>query len=86
MLTEVKLKNLKPKEKAYKVADKDGLYALVTVKGSISFRYNYKINGRYETYSLGVWKKDVTLAEAREKLVEVKKLMQNLRHMILEIL
>ena len=75
MLTEVKLKNLKPKDKAYKVADKDGLYALVTVKGSISFRYNYKINGRYETYSFGVWKKDVTLAEAREKLVEVKKLI-----------
>ena len=75
MLTDLKLKSLKPKEKPYKVADKDGLYALVSVKGTISFRYNYRINGRQETYSFGVWKQDLTLAEARSKLVEVRKMV-----------
>ena len=75
MLSELKLKNLLPKEKAYKVADKDGLYALVSVKGSISFRYNYRINGRYETYTFGVWKQNCSLAEARARLVEVKKII-----------
>lgn len=46
MLTDTKLRNLKPKEKLYKVNDRDGLYVAVTAAGSISFRYNYSINGR----------------------------------------
>lgn len=75
MLTELQLKTIKPKEKAYKVADKDGLYAHVSVKGTISFRYNYRIHGRYETYTFGVWKKDITLAEARQQLAEVKQMI-----------
>lgn len=75
MLTELELKSLQPKDKAYKVADKDGLYAYVTKKGAIYFRYNYRINGRQETYSFGVWKKDISLAGARKELVEVKKLI-----------
>ena len=74
MLTDSYLKNLKPKSKAYKVSDRDGLYVVVLPSGSISFRYNYQINGRNETVTLGLWKKQVTLQQAREKLVEVKKL------------
>ncbi|PXW41321.1 uncharacterized protein DUF4102 [Erwinia sp. AG740] len=41
MLTDTKLRNLKPKDKLYKVNDRDGLYVAVTTAGSISFRYNY---------------------------------------------
>lgn len=74
MLTDSYLKNLKPKSKAYKVSDRDGLYAVVLPSGSISFCYNYQINGRNETVALGLWKKQVTLQQAREKLIEVKKL------------
>ena len=40
MLTDTKLRNLKPKDKLYKVNDRDGLYVAVTSAGSISFRYN----------------------------------------------
>lgn len=40
MLTDTKLRNLKPKEKLYKVNGLDGPYVLVTPAGSISFRYN----------------------------------------------
>ncbi|WP_101743505.1 Arm DNA-binding domain-containing protein, partial [Klebsiella aerogenes] len=29
MLTDIKLKNLKPKDKLYKVTDRDGLYVAV---------------------------------------------------------
>ncbi len=43
MLTDAKLRNLKPQEKLYKVNDRD---VAVTAAGSISFRYNYSINGR----------------------------------------
>lgn len=53
MLTDTKLKNLKPAEKAYKVPDRDGMYATVLPSGTISFRYNYRVNGRYETLVLG---------------------------------
>lgn len=45
MLTDTKLRNLKPRDKLYKVNDRDGLYVAVTPAGSISFRYNYSING-----------------------------------------
>lgn len=49
MLTDTKLRNLKPQDKLYKVPDRDGLYVAVTPAGGVSFRYNYSINGRQET-------------------------------------
>ena len=55
MLTDAGLRALKPKEKPYKRADRDGLYAYVTKSGTISFRFNYAINGRQETLVFGLW-------------------------------
>ena len=46
MLTDTKLRNLQPRDRLYKVHDRDGLYVAVTPSGGISFRYNYSINGR----------------------------------------
>lgn len=54
MLTDTKLRSLKPQDKLYKVNDRDGLYVAVTPAGSISFRYNYSINGRQETITFGL--------------------------------
>ncbi len=69
MLTDTKLRNLKPKDKLYKVNDRDGLYVAVTPAGSISFRYNYSIHGRQETITFGRYGLGgITLAEARERL------------------
>ena len=48
MLTDATLRNLKPKDKGYKVSDRDGLYVYVLTSGTVSFRYNYAINGRQE--------------------------------------
>ncbi|WP_312736447.1 Arm DNA-binding domain-containing protein, partial [Brevundimonas sp.] len=53
MLTDAALKNLRPKSKAYKSTDRDGLYAYVSPGGAISFRYDYRFNGRRETLTLG---------------------------------
>lgn len=53
MLTDTRLRHLKPKGKLYKVNDRDGLYVAVTPAGTISFRYNYSINGRQETVTFG---------------------------------
>ncbi len=74
MLTDTKLRNLKPGEKAYKLTDRDGLYITVLTTGTISFRYNYRINGRQETLVIGRYGTGgITLAEARELLSEAKK-------------
>lgn len=74
MLTDKKLKSLKPEDKLYKVADRDGLYVAVTKTGSISFRYDYRFNGRRETITFGRYSDDgITLAEAREMLIDAKK-------------
>src|SRR5690606_12688211 len=49
MLTDAALKALKPKDKVYKVSDRDGMYARVTPTGLISFSLDYRLNGRRET-------------------------------------
>ena len=65
MLTDMELRALKPAEKIYKVADQLGLYAAVTPKGAISFRYDYRINGRRETLVIG--KYDRTLGARKPR-------------------
>lgn len=76
MQSGAKLRNLKPGPRAYKVMDRDGLYAMVLASGVISFRYNYAINGRQETLVIGRCGSDgLSLAEAREKLMAARKLV-----------
>ncbi|MDE9542861.1 tyrosine-type recombinase/integrase [Xenorhabdus bovienii] len=78
MLTDTKIKNLKPTDKLYKISDRDGLYVAVTKSGTVSFRYDYRINGRRETITLGRYGGDgITLAEARKRLVEAKKMISD---------
>lgn len=48
MLTDAAIKALKPQSKMYKVADRDGMYARVMPSGAISFRLDYRLNGRRE--------------------------------------
>ena len=38
MLTDAAIKSLKPENKVYKVADRDGMYVRVMPSGPISFR------------------------------------------------
>lgn len=66
MLTDAALKCLKPKAKMYKVTDRDGMYVRVAPTGGISFRLDYRLNGRRETVHLGKYARDgITLARAR---------------------
>lgn len=53
MLTDMQLRAVKPTAKIFKVADQQGLYAAVTPKGVISFRFDYRIHGRRETLVIG---------------------------------
>ncbi|HHW9168888.1 TPA: tyrosine-type recombinase/integrase [Salmonella enterica] len=78
MLTDIQLKRLKPQEKIYKVTDRDGLYVAVSPTGTHSFRYDYRINGRRETLTIGQYGADgISLAEAREQLIAAKKLIKS---------
>ena len=49
----MRLKALKPTGKIYKVADQQGHYVAVTRTGVVSFRFDYRINGRRETLVIG---------------------------------
>ena len=76
MLTDVALKNLKPREKIYKVTDRDGMFAAVVPSGQITFRYDYRLNGRRETLTIGRYGPDgISLAEARERCRAARKLV-----------
>ncbi|NWF97447.1 MAG: integrase arm-type DNA-binding domain-containing protein [Nitrospirae bacterium] len=71
MLTEVKIKTLKPKEKPYKLFDEKGLYLFVTPNGSKYWRYDYRYNGKRKTASFGVYP-EVSLKQARQKRDEAR--------------
>ena len=65
MLTDMRLRSLKPTGKIYKVADQQGLYVAVTRTGVVSFRFDYRINGRRETLVLGQY--DSTLGAKKPR-------------------
>lgn len=76
MLTDASLKALKPKEKLFKIADRDGMYVVVQPSGAIVFRYDYRLNGRRETWTIGRYGAgDLSLARARERLIDGKRLI-----------
>ncbi|MFD1841719.1 Arm DNA-binding domain-containing protein, partial [Paracidovorax cattleyae] len=77
MLTDAALRNLKPKAKPYKASDRDGLYVTVLPSGTVTFRYDYRLNGRRETLTLGRYGAGgISLAMARELLLEARKSVQ----------
>lgn len=77
MLTDVALKSLKLKEKPYKVTDRDGMYVHVSPGGTLSFRLDYRLNGRRETLNLGKYGRDgISLARARELCLDAKRMIR----------
>ena len=66
MLTDMKLKALKPTGKIYKVADQQGLYVAVTRTGVVSFRFDYRVNGRRETLVIGKYDSTIGAKKSRE--------------------
>jgi len=76
MLTDLALKRLKPRDKLYKVADRDGMYIAVAPSGQITFRYDYRLNGRRETLTIGRYGADgLSLSEARDQCLSARKVV-----------
>ena len=85
MLTDAALKHLRPKEKSYKVTDRDGVYGLVSTKGSISFRLDYRMNGCRETVTFGKYgPADLSLARARELCIDARRAIKEGRSPAIE--
>ena len=66
MLTDAKVRNAKPRPKAYKIADANRLFLMVTPSGGKLWRWNYEYDGKNKTMAFGAYPL-VSLADAREK-------------------
>ncbi len=73
-LTDTKVKNAKPSEKAIKLTDGFGLYLLVHPNGSKYWQLGYRFEGKQKVFSIGVYPA-VSLADARQRRDEAKKLL-----------
>ena len=71
-LTEIKIKSLTPREKAYKVVDGQGLNLEVMSNGSKKWRLKYRLNGVEKRISLGGYP-EVSLKDVRLSIAKIKK-------------
>ncbi|MGO4169912.1 tyrosine-type recombinase/integrase [Novosphingobium sp. YAF33] len=62
----------RPREKPYKLSDRDGLYLLVKPSGARYWRMNFKLHQLQRTASFGRYP-EVSLAEARQRALEARR-------------
>lgn len=70
-LTDIKIRNAKPRENAYKIYDGSGLYVLVHANGSRYWRLKYNYAGKEKILALGVYP-DLKLSDARDRAQEAR--------------
>ena len=73
-ITDIALRNARPRDRPYKLADGGGLYLQVTTAGGKYWRLKYRFLGTEKLLSLGAYPV-VSLAEARELRDNAKKLL-----------
>lgn len=74
-LSDVQIRNAKPRAKQYKLADGGGLYLLVTPDGRKYWRLKYRFLGKEKLLALGVYP-ETKAAEAREDRDRAKLLLK----------
>jgi integrase len=74
MLTDVSVRNAKPKDKPYKITDEKGMYLFVQPAGGKLWRFDYRYFGKRKTKALGSYP-DISLNKARELRDEARKLL-----------
>ena len=52
-LSDTVLRGLAPRDKTYKVTDGQGMYVSVSTSGTKTFRYDYRLDGKRETLTVG---------------------------------
>jgi integrase len=79
LLTDIHVRNAKPRDKPYRLKDGDGLFLFVPPSGARAWQYRYKIDGKSQTSTLG--KVDnVSLEQARERANAARKLAADGKH------
>ena len=71
-LTDMAIRQAKPKTKAYKLFDGGGLYLGIQPNGGKWWRYSYRFQGKQNLLALGTYP-DTSLAVARERHAEARK-------------
>ena len=75
MLTDAKLRALKPKDKLYRVADGNGLVIEISKSGARLWRYRYRYGGKATMASLGEYP-SVSLSDARSERDRIRGLLR----------
>jgi len=73
-LTDVQLRNAKPKEKPFKLSDGGGLYLEVLPTGGKSWRFKYLFQGKEKRLVFGLWP-DLSLKRARQYKEDARSLV-----------
>lgn len=73
-LTDTACRAAKPRDKDFKLYDGNGLYLLVTSRGSKLWRWKYRSHGVERKLSLGSYP-EVSIKEAREQVMRERKLL-----------
>ena len=74
-MSNTQIKNAKPTSKQYKLSDQGGLYLLVRSNGSKVWRYDYRLNHKRLTHTIGTYP-DTSLAAAREAHTAARRLVK----------
>lgn len=74
MLTDAKIRKIKPEPKKRRYSDEKGMYLEVTPSGGMYWRMKYRFNNKENVYSIGIYP-DVSLAQARTKRDDARKLL-----------
>lgn len=73
-LTDVAVRNVKPRAKPFKMADGGGMYLFVAPAGGKLWRLKYRIDGREKLLSIGAYP-ELGLGEARRRREEARELI-----------
>jgi integrase len=83
-LTQTAVKNAKRQDKPYKMSDSGGLYLLVKSSGYSSWKYDYRLNGKRGTYTIGEYP-DISLKLARDMHREAReRVAQHIKPMVIK--
>jgi integrase len=70
-LSEMQVRNARPREKPYKMADGESMYLLIKPNGGRYWRLDFTLHGRRKTLALGIYPA-ISLKDARAKREEAK--------------
>ncbi|APA88676.2 integrase arm-type DNA-binding domain-containing protein [Paraburkholderia sprentiae WSM5005] len=78
-LTYPLLLNAKPHDKPYKIRDRDSMYLRVSVSGSKVWKFDYRLDGKDCSYTLGRFP-DLSISDARQRRNDAAKLVASRIH------